>query len=103
MCYKTTIASDFRHHCRYDVIFGALYPGCNSDVTYKSGDNYMKLKSLLLALSAAAVLTGNAFAQAPTVIKFSHVVANDTPKGKGAERFKELAEKATKGRVKVEV
>jgi len=31
------------------------------------------------------------------------VVANDTPKGKGAERFKELAEKATKGRVKVEL
>ncbi|MGC8020836.1 C4-dicarboxylate ABC transporter, partial [Salmonella enterica] len=28
---------------------------------------------------------------------------NDTPKGKGAERFKELAEKATHGRVKVEV
>jgi len=37
------------------------------------------------------------------VIKFSHVVASDTPKGKGAERFKELAEKATNGRVKVEV
>jgi C4-dicarboxylate-binding protein DctP len=31
------------------------------------------------------------------------VVANDTPKGKGADRFKELAEKATNGRVKVEV
>jgi C4-dicarboxylate-binding protein DctP len=63
----------------------------------------MKLKSLLLAFGAVAVMTGNAFAQAPIVIKFSHVVANDTPKGKGAERFKELAEKATKGRVKVEV
>jgi TRAP-type C4-dicarboxylate transport system substrate-binding protein len=39
----------------------------------------------------------------PIVIKFSHVVATDTPKGKAAERFKELAEKATNGRVKVEV
>jgi C4-dicarboxylate-binding protein DctP len=37
------------------------------------------------------------------VIKFSHVVAEDTPKGKGALKFKELAEKATNGRVKVEV
>jgi C4-dicarboxylate-binding protein DctP len=63
----------------------------------------MKLKTLLLALTAAAIVSGPAFAQAPIVIKFSHVVANDTPKGKGAERFKELAEKATKGRVKVEL
>jgi C4-dicarboxylate-binding protein DctP len=37
------------------------------------------------------------------VIKFSHVVAVDTPKGKGAEQFKKLAEERTKGRVKVEV
>jgi len=61
------------------------------------------LKSLLLALSVSALISGHALAQAPIVIKFSHVVANDTPKGKAAERFKELAEKATKGRVKVEL
>ncbi|NVD98883.1 TRAP transporter substrate-binding protein [Massilia sp. BJB1822] len=63
----------------------------------------MKLKSILVALSAAACITSNAFAQAPIVIKFSHVVATDTPKGQAAERFKQLAEKATNGRVKVEV
>jgi len=63
----------------------------------------MKFKSLYLALAGAAIVAGPAFAQSPIVIKFSHVVANDTPKGKAAERFKELAEKATKGRVKVEV
>lgn len=63
----------------------------------------MKLKSLLFSLMAASVVSGAAFAQAPIVIKFSHVVAVDTPKGKAAERFKELAEKATKGRVKVEL
>ena len=40
---------------------------------------------------------------APIVIKFSHVVAKDTPKGKAAERFRELAEAATKGRVKIEI
>jgi C4-dicarboxylate-binding protein DctP len=68
----------------------------------------MKLKTLLLtlplALSTAALVSGNAFAaDAPIVIKFSHVVANDTPKGNAAMKFKELAEKATNGRVKVEV
>ncbi|RJF99405.1 TRAP transporter substrate-binding protein [Noviherbaspirillum saxi] len=63
----------------------------------------MMLKSLFLAWSAAALFGSNALAQAPIIIKFSHVVANDTPKGKAAERFKELAEKATRGRVKVEV
>nr|WP_305792040.1 TRAP transporter substrate-binding protein [Magnetospirillum sp. LM-5] len=39
----------------------------------------------------------------PIVIKFSHVVAVDTPKGKAAEMFKKLAEERTKGKVKVEV
>lgn len=63
----------------------------------------MKLKSLLLSLLATSAVSSAAFAQAPIVIKFSHVVATDTPKGKAAERFKELAEKATKGRVKVEL
>jgi C4-dicarboxylate-binding protein DctP len=63
----------------------------------------MKFKSLYLAMAAAAMVSGHAYAQTPIVIKFSHVVANDTPKGKAADRFKELAEKATKGRVKVEV
>jgi C4-dicarboxylate-binding protein DctP len=63
----------------------------------------MKLKSVVTVISAALLMAGSALAQEPIVIKFSHVVTNDTPKGKGAERFKELAEKATKGRVKVEV
>jgi C4-dicarboxylate-binding protein DctP len=63
----------------------------------------MKLKALLFALSTAALVSANAFAQAPIVIKFSHVVANDTPKGNAALKFKELAEKATSGKVKVEV
>ena len=61
----------------------------------------MKLASVLVALCAA--LSINAHAQAPIVIKFSHVVATDTPKGQAAERFKQLAEKASNGRVKVEV
>ena len=60
------------------------------------------------ALGAAAALATVGFgaaarAQAPITIKFSHVVAPDTPKGKGALRFKELAEQRTNGKVKVEV
>src|SRR6202035_5472074 len=52
---------------------------------------------------AALALISPAAAQAPVVIKFSHVVAADTPKGKAAEKFKELAEKYTAGKVKVEI
>jgi C4-dicarboxylate-binding protein DctP len=39
----------------------------------------------------------------PIVIKFTHVVAPDTPKGKAAERFKQLGEAKTGGAVKIEV
>src|SRR5690349_17652804 len=55
------------------------------------------------ALFALSIVAGPAAAQSPIVIKFSHVVANDTPKGKGSLKFKELAEKYTNGKVKVEV
>ena len=67
------------------------------------------MRKLLLAVAAAAILVAPALspvlaqAQSPIVIKFSHVVANDTPKGKGALKFKELAEKYTDGKVKVEI
>ena len=57
----------------------------------------------LAAGTALLLLSGAALAQAPIVIKFSHVVAPDTPKGRGADKFKELAEKYTGGKVKVEV
>ena len=65
----------------------------------------MKRRTALSALGALAASTGapGVFAQQPIVIKFSHVVANDTPKGKGALKFQELAQKYTNGRVKVEV
>ena len=61
-------------------------------------------KLILAAASVAALaLAGPASAQSPIVIKFSHVVASNTPKGAAAEKFKELAEKYTDGKVKVEV
>ena len=58
---------------------------------------------LFLAVTALALGFGMAHAQQPVVIKFSHVVAENTPKGKGSLKFKELAESRTQGRVKVEV
>jgi C4-dicarboxylate-binding protein DctP len=48
-------------------------------------------------------LSGLALAQQPIVVKFSHVVADKTPKGQGALKFKEIAEKLLPGKVKVEV
>ena len=62
----------------------------------------MKIRALLVGLAAVG-LSATAVAADPIVIKFSHVVAQDTPKGKAAEKFKELAEQYTNGAVKVEV
>jgi C4-dicarboxylate-binding protein DctP len=63
------------------------------------------MRKFILAGVAAAIFAvpGTALAQSPIIIKFSHVVANDTPKGKGALKFKELAEKYTDGKVRIEV
>ena len=58
---------------------------------------------LALVLGLGLGLAGPAMADEPIVIKFSHVVAPGTPKGKGADRFKELADKYTGGKAKVEV
>ncbi|MEX8517131.1 MAG: TRAP transporter substrate-binding protein [Leptothrix sp. (in: b-proteobacteria)] len=60
-------------------------------------------RRLVLGAALALSLPLAAQAQTPIVIKFSHVVAPDTPKGKGAQRFKELAEQRTGGKVKVEL
>jgi len=62
----------------------------------------MKTSKLLIGLIACAISLG-AYAQQPIVIKFSHVVAADTPKGKAAEMFAKKAGELTKGKVKVEV
>src|ERR1700719_5439800 len=62
------------------------------------------MKSMwVIAGVVACLAAAPAWAEDPIVIKFSHVVALDTPKGKAAEQFKKLAEERTKGRVKVEV
>ena len=63
----------------------------------------MKLKFAAVAVCAAFALSATANAAGEIVIKFSHVVSPDTPKGKAAEYFKKLAEQRTKGKVKVQV
>jgi len=59
----------------------------------------MKFKTVL----AAALLALGLSVSAQTVIKFSHVVAADTPKGKASVFFAQKAAELTKGKVKVEV
>jgi len=60
----------------------------------------MKLQSLAVSVLLCFAAIG---AQAQTIIKFSHVVAADTPKGKGSEFFAKRAAELTKGKVKVEI
>lgn len=57
---------------------------------------------LLVTVLLSVVATG-AEAQEPLVIKFSHVVAVDTPKGKAAEYFARRVAELTQGKVQVEV
>jgi len=62
----------------------------------------MKIRTVFIGL-VAATFSAMAMAQAPIVIKFSHVVAADTPKGKASEFFAKRAAELTKGKAKVEV
>ncbi|MDR2186460.1 MAG: TRAP transporter substrate-binding protein [Azonexus sp.] len=62
----------------------------------------MKLSKLLAALFVG-VLSLSVHAEEPIIIKFSHVVASETPKGKAAEYFAKKAAELTHGKVRVEV
>jgi len=62
------------------------------------------MKKTLLALSTAAILSLSIAAQAaPIKLKFSHVVAENTPKGQMANKFKELVAERLAGKVEVEI
>ena len=60
----------------------------------------MKMKSIAACLLLAFGLGAQA---APMIIKYSHVVADVTPKGQAALKFKELAEKKLAGKVEVQI
>ncbi|MCD6268523.1 MAG: TRAP transporter substrate-binding protein [Deltaproteobacteria bacterium] len=64
-----------------------------------------RCRLLVLSLVIAVISMGFATiaAAGPIVIKFSHVVAENTPKGQMANKFKELIEKRLPGKVEVEV
>ncbi|HEA3289728.1 TPA: TRAP transporter substrate-binding protein [Pasteurella multocida] len=61
------------------------------------------LKKAVSAMIISAAFSFSARANEPIVIKFSHVVANETPKGQGALMFQKLVEERLAGKVKVEV
>jgi C4-dicarboxylate-binding protein DctP len=68
-----------------------------------TGRTFMKRLAVALAVGLSFAVIHAARADEPIVLKFSHVVTPDAPKGKAALFFKELAEKYTSGRVKVEI
>ena len=57
---------------------------------------------LFIALCAFVFVT-SAYSADTIKVKFSHVVAPDTPKGMAAQKFKEIAEKRSNGRVQVQI
>jgi C4-dicarboxylate-binding protein DctP len=57
----------------------------------------------IACLAALTLAAGSAHADAPIIIKFSHVAAPQAHKSRGAEKFKQLAEAYTGGRVKIEL
>ena len=67
---------------------------------------FKKITNLFTAITFVAVTSLSGFsasAQTPIVIKLSHVVAENTPKGQASLKFKELAEKKLPGKVQVQV
>ena len=65
-----------------------------------------KITNLFTAITFVAVtslFSFSASAQTPIVIKLSHVVAENTPKGLASLKFKELAEKKLPGKVQIQV
>ncbi len=64
----------------------------------------MSMKQILVSLTSAAVHSPSTVVQAaPIKLKFSHVVAENTPKGQMAIKFKQLVDERLKGKVEVEI
>lgn len=68
----------------------------------KIGFSHMGKIGSLIGLMMVAFTAGSAVAR-PITIKFSHVVAVDTPKGQAAEYFKKLVEERSNDEIKVEI
>lgn len=63
----------------------------------------MRFFGHFLAVPVMLMTLGTAVAEEPLVIRFSHVVSADSPKGKAAEKFAQLAAERTAGKVRVEI
>ncbi|WP_432454601.1 MULTISPECIES: TRAP transporter substrate-binding protein [unclassified Agarivorans] len=61
------------------------------------------MKRLASTLTALSLAFASAIHAAPIELKFSHVVAENTPKGQMALKFKQLAEQRLPGKVEVKV
>jgi C4-dicarboxylate-binding protein DctP len=61
------------------------------------------MRKLIFAVTMVVSLIAAPLSAAPIVIKFSHVVAENTPKGQMANKFKELVDQRLAGKVEVEV
>ncbi|EKD39348.1 MAG: hypothetical protein ACD_75C00435G0002 [uncultured bacterium] len=65
---------------------------------------FRKITTLIATAALSALIVSSAaLAADPIVIKFSHVVAENTPKGKMATKFKDLVAERLGGKVQVEV
>jgi C4-dicarboxylate-binding protein DctP len=65
---------------------------------------FRKITTLVAtAALSATLMTGSALASDPITIKFAHVVAENTPKGQMAIKFKEMVAERLGGKVVVEV
>lgn len=64
---------------------------------------FKKVGKLLLSAAVGSMLITGVACAKPIVIKFSHVVAENTPKGQMANKFKELVDQRLDGKVEVEV
>ncbi len=74
------------------------FSGDRTEVRPRAGRLLVIVASVLIGLAAAPME-----AASPIVIKFSHVVAKEAPKGRAADRFADLVNQRLKGRVEVQV
>jgi len=66
---------------------------------------YLLMGVMVTILAGCSAVTGKNVTSGDTAleVKFSHVVADSTPKGKAALKFKELVEKNSNGKIKMSI
>ncbi|GAB4245222.1 MAG: TRAP transporter substrate-binding protein [Thermoleophilia bacterium] len=85
------------------VVFGLAVIGCGGSEEAEEGETTEETTEGETTEETEAETSEGEAAEAEYVIKFSHVVAEHTPKGEAANKFAELVAEKTGGRVVVEV